>query len=326
MTRKLLAMIVAALLPAIGTATAPAETYPSKPVRIIVGFAPGGGTDIVARLLAQKLSDTMGQPFIVENRAGATGMIGAKLVATSPADGYTLLMAHVNSQAIAPALMERPQYDPVKDFTAVAYVGYVPNVLVVNAQLPARSVSELVALAKSKSRPNGLSFASPGVGSTNHLAGEMLRKETGGNFLHVPYKGSGPAIVDILAGQVDLNFDAMPSVAPFIKSGRLRALAVTTTARSPELPEVPTMAELGFKTFDITNWYGVVAPAGTPVAVTGPLFDAIQRVLALPEVSRKFADLSLHSVTMTSDQFAQFMRIEAAKYRDIAKRTGVKLE
>ncbi|MFM9901826.1 MAG: Bug family tripartite tricarboxylate transporter substrate binding protein [Polaromonas sp.] len=324
MTRKLLASIVAAALPAFCSAPAGADTYPAKPVRIIVGFAPGGGTDIVARLLAQKLSDTMGQPFIVENRAGATGMIGAKLVAASPPDGYNLLMAHVNSQAIAPALMVRPQYDPIKDFAAVAYVGQVPNVLVVNAQLPVKSVAELVALARSKS--NGVSYASPGVGSTNHLAGEMLRKETGGNFLHVPYKGSGPAMVDLLAGQVDMNFEATSSAAPFIKSGRLRALAVTTPARTPELPDVPTMAELGFKTFDITNWYGVVAPAGTPAAVTGPLYDALQRVLAMPDVNRKFAELSLHHVAMTPDQFAQFMRMEVTKYRSIAKRTGVKLD
>lgn len=324
MTSKIFPMVAAVLLAALGAAPAMAETYPAKPVRIVVGFAPGGGTDIVARLLAQKLSESMGQPFVVENRAGATGMIGAKLVATSPPDGYTLLMGHVNSQAIAPALMDRPQYDPVKDFAAVAYVGYVPNVLVVNPQLPAKSVTELLSLAKSKT--NGLSFASPGVGSTNHLAGEMLRKETGANLLHVPYKGSGPAIVDILAGQVDMNFDAMPSVAPFIKSGRLRALAVTTPERDSELPEVPTMAELGFKTFDITNWYGVVAPAGTPAAVTLVLHDAVERVLALPEVARKLAELSVRSQAMSSEQFAQFMRTEAAKYRDIAKRTGVKLE
>lgn len=328
MTRKLICKILlavaTALLPAFGMSLAQADTFPSRPVRLIVGFSPGGGTDIVARILAQKLSEVYGQPFIVENRAGATGMIAAKQVATSPADGYTLLMGHVNSQAIAPALMVRPSYDPVKDFSAVAYVGYVPNVLVVNSDLPAKNMAELLALAKS--RPAGLSFASPGVGSTNHLAGEMLRKETGGNFLHVPYKGSGPAIIDILAGQVDMNFDAMPSVMPFLKSGRLRALAVTTPERDPELPDVPTMAELGFKTFDITNWYGVVAPAGTPAAVTGPLHDAIQRILATPEVSRKLAELSVRSPVMSTEQFTQLMRTEAIKYQSIVKRTGIATE
>ena len=324
MIYKTFALVAIPLLQAFGMAPSQAQTYPSKPVRLIVGFAPGGGTDIVARLLAQKLTETMGQPFVVENKAGATGMIGAKMVATAPADGYTLLMGHVNSQAIAPALMERPQYDPVKDFAAVAYIGYVPNVLVINSTLPVKTLPELLALAKS--RPAGLSFASPGVGSTNHLAGEMLRKETGGNYVHVPYKGSGPAIVDMLAGQIDMNFDAMPSVAPFIKSGRLRALAVTTPERDRELPDVPTMAELGFKSFDIINWYGVVAPAGTPAAVTGSLHGAIQRILSMPDVNSKLAELSVRGETMTVDQFGQFMRTESAKYREIAKRTGVKLE
>ena len=324
MIRKTFALVAIALLPTFGMDAVEAQTYPSKPVRIVVGFAPGGGTDIVARLPAQKLSDAMGQSFIVENRAGATGMIGAKLVATASADGYTLLMGHVNSQAIAPALMERPQYDPVKDFAPVAYIGYVPNVLVVNSTLPVKTLAELLALAKS--RPAGLSFASPGVGSTNHLAGEMLRKETGGNYVHVPYKGGSPAIVDLLAGQIDMNFDAMSSVAPYIKAGRLRPLAVTTPERDPDLPDVPTMAELGFQTFNITNWYGVVAPAGTPGAVTGSLHGAIQRILQMPEVSRKLAELGVRGENMTTDQFGQFMRMELVKYRDIAKRTGVRLE
>ena len=324
MNRKIFALAAMALLPAFGMVPAQAQTYPAKPVRIIVGFAPGGGTDIVARLLAQKLSEAMGQSFMVENRAGATGMIGAKLLATAPADGYTLLMGCVNSQAIAPPLMERPQYDSVKDFSPVAYIGYVPNVLVVNSSSPVKTLPELLALAKS--RPAGLSFASPGVGSTNYLAGEMLRKETGGNYVHVPYKGSSPAIVDLLAGQIDMNFDAMSSVAPYIKAGRLRPLAVTTPERDPDLPDVPTMAELGFQTFNITNWYGVVAPAGTPQVVTGSLHGAIQRILQMPDVSRKLAELGVRGENMTPEQFGQFIRSESAKYRDIAKRTGVRLE
>jgi tripartite-type tricarboxylate transporter receptor subunit TctC len=305
-------------------AHAQAEAYPSKPVRLIVGFAPGGGTDIVARLLAQKLAETMGQPFIVENRSGATGMIGAKAVAGAPADGYLLLMGHVNSQAIAPALTERPSYDPVKDFAPVTYVGHVPNVLVVNAATPVKTVAELLALAKS--RPNGLSYASPGVGSTNHLAGEMLRLETGATLVHVPYRGSGPATVDLLGGQVDMNFDATSSSLANIKAGRLRALAVTGTRRDPDLPDVPTMGELGFKTFDITNWYGIVAPAGTPPAIVAALHAAIQRVVQLPDVAHKLTELGVRRADMTSEQFGQFIRAESAKYRDFAKRTGVRLE
>ena len=303
---------------------AQAQTYPAKPVRLLVGFAPGGGTDIIARMLAQKLSISLGQQFVVENRAGATGMIAAKQVATAPADGYTLLMGHVNSQAIAPALMDKPMYDSVKDFAPITYVGYVPNVLVVNPALPAKSVAELIALAKSNSK--GLSFASPGVGSTNHLAGEMLKLDSGASFVHVPYKGSGPAIVDLLGGQVDMNFDAMSSIIQYLKAGRMRALAVTTPQRDPDLPEVPTMAELGFTTFAITNWYGVVAPAATPAAIVDKLHGELSRILQMPDVTRQLAELGVRREPMSTERFAQFVRSEDAKYRDIAKRTGVRME
>ena len=301
-----------------------AQAYPAKPVRLLVGFAPGGGTDIIARLLAQKLSISLGQQFVVENKAGATGMIAAKQVATAPADGYTLLMGHVNSQAIAPALMDKPLYDTVKDFAPVTYIGYVPNVLVVNAALPVKSVAELIALAKA--RPKGLSFASPGVGSTNHLAGEMLKLDSGAPLVHVPYKGSGPAIVDLLGGQVDMNFDAMSSVTQYLKANRMRALAVTTPQRDPDLPEVPTMAELGFKTFAITNWYGIVAPAGTPAAIVEKLHAELAKIVQLPDVARQLAELGVRREQMSPEQFAQFIRGEDAKYREIARRTGVHME
>ncbi|MDQ8732187.1 tripartite tricarboxylate transporter substrate binding protein [Bradyrhizobium sp. LHD-71] len=304
-------------------AKAQAQPYPSRFVRIVVGFAPGGGTDIVARLLAQKLSESLGQTFVVENKAGATGTVGAAFVATSPADGHTLLMGHVNSNAIAPALMSRPPYDPVKDFAPVAYIGFVPNVLVVNPETPAKTVAELVAL--SKSRSNGVSFASPGVGSTNQLAGEMLRIESGGKFLHIPYKGSGPAIVDLLAGHVDMNFDALSSVTAYLKSGQMRALAVTTPQRDPGLPDVPTMAELGFQRLKITNWYGVMAPAGTPPDVLNKLHDEIYRIVQLPDVAQKLAELGLRHEPMSIEQFAQFIRAEAENYREIGKISGVQM-
>ena len=306
------------------TAPACAQVYPAKPVRLVVGFAPGGGTDIIARLLAQKLSMSLGQQFVVENRAGATGMIGAKQVATAPADGYTLLMGHVNSQAIAPALMEKPLYDSVKDFAPITYIGYVPNVLVVNPALPAKSLAELIALAKSK--PQGLSFASPGVGSTNHLAGEMLKLNSGAPLVHVPYKGSAPAIVDLLGGQVDMNFDAMSSIIQYLKAGRMRALAVTTPQRDPDLPDVPTMTELGFKSFAVTNWYGIVAPASTPAPIIEKLHGELAKILQMADVSRQLAELGVRREPMTPEQFAQFIRSEDAKYRDIAKRTGVRME
>ena len=301
-----------------------AQPYPTKPVRMVIGFAPGGGTDIVGRLLAQKLSEALGQPFTVENKPGATGMIGAKQVASAPADGYVLLMGHVNSQAIAPGLMERPLYDPIKDFAPVTYVGFVPNVLVVNTALPVRTVSELVALAKS--RPKGLSFASPGVGSTNHLAGEMLRQATGAPLVHVPYKGSSPAIVDLLGGQVDMNFDAMSSITAYLKAGRMRALAVTTPQRDPDLPDVPTMIELGFKTLNVTNWYGVVAPAGTPADVVDKLHGELSRILQTTEVVGKLTELGVRREAMSSEKFGQFIRAEVAKYREVARLTGVRME
>ncbi len=312
--------VALALLPV----TAMAQPYPSKPVRLVIGFAPGGGTDIVGRLLAQKLAEALGQPFTVENKPGATGMIGAKQVASAPADGYMLLMGHVNSQAIAPGLMERPLYDPIKDFAPVTYVGFVPNVLVVNPALPVRTVSELVALAKARAK--GLSFASPGVGSTNHLAGEMLRQATGAPLVHVPYKGSSPAIVDLLGGQVDMNFDAMSSITAYLKAGRMRALAVTTPQRDPDLPEVPTMIELGFKALNVTNWYGVVAPAGTPAEVVDKLHGELSRVLQTPEVAGKLTELGVRREAMSSEKFGQFIRAEVAKYREVARLTGVRME
>ncbi|CAN5749907.1 tripartite tricarboxylate transporter substrate binding protein [soil metagenome] len=317
--------LVALILASAGVSAIAAEPpWPTKPVRLIVGFAPGGGTDIVARLIAQKLTETLGQSFVVDNRPGATGMIGAKTVATSPADGYTLLFGHVNSQAIAPAISERPQYDPDKDFASVAYIGFVANVLVINANSPDKSVADLVARAKAS--PQGLVFASPGIGSTNHLAGEMLRLQTGAKLVHVPYKGSGPAAVDLMAGLVDMNFDVTASVMPYLKSGRVRALAVTSKERDPQLPDVPTLRELGYKSFDITNWYGVEAPAGTPTAIVNFLNERIEHVLAMPDVVARFAELGVGRIPMTPAQFAEFNRAESAKYRDFAKQSGVRFE
>ena len=235
------------LLASLFAATAAAQQYPTRTIRWVVGFPPGGGTDVISRIIAQKLTETWGQQVIVDNRPGASAMIGANTVAKSPPDGYTVLMAHVNSQAIAPQLQKKPLYDPLKDFAYVAYVGYVPNVLVVHPSTPARNIKELVALAKA--HPGQLTFASPGVGSTNHLAGEIFKAAFNINITHVPYKGSGPAIIDLLAGHIVMNFDAMSSVVNYLKERRMRPLAVTTAQRDPQLPDVPTMRELGGKGF-----------------------------------------------------------------------------
>ena len=315
-----------AVLLALVAAAAGAQAYPSKPIRLIVGFPPGGGTDIVARVIGQKLTESWGQQVIVENRPGATGMIGAQAIAKAAPDGYTLGIGHVNSQAIAPSIAAKPLYDPVKDFTPIAYVGFVPNVLVVHPSTPARTVKELIALAKA--RPGQITFASPGVGSTNHLAGEMLRIGAGINIVHVPYKGSAPAIADLLGGHVVMNYDAMSSVAAYIKEGRMRPLAVTTPQRDPQLPDVPTMRETlpAFKDFEVTNWYSIVGPAGLARDLVTKLNAEVNRIVALKDVSAKLDELGVRRNAMTPEQFGEFISAENVKYQKIAKESGVRME
>ena len=317
--------LLAALL-ALMAGAAAAQAYPSKPIRVIVGFPPGGGTDIVARLIGQKLTESWGQQVIVDNRPGATGMIGAQAIAKAPPDGYTLGIGHVNSQAIAPSIAVKPLYDPIADFSPIAYVGYVPNVLVVHPSTPAKSVKELIALAKA--RPGQITFASPGVGSTNHLAGEMLRLGGGIDIVHVPYKGSAPAIADLLGGHVVMNYDAMSSVVTYIKEGRMRPLAVTTPQRDPQLPNVPTMRETlpVFKDFEVTNWYSIVGPAGLPKDLVTKLNAEVNRIVALKDVSAKLDELGVRRNPMTPEKFGEFIKGENAKYRKIAKESGVRME
>ena len=301
-----------------------AQTYPSKSIRVIVGFPPGGGTDIVTRIVAAKLTEAWGQQVIVDNRAGATGMIGANAVAKSAPDGYTLLTAHVNSQAIAPNATQKLLYDPTRDFAYVAYLGYAPNVLVIRSSTPAKNVKELIALAKA--HPGELTYASPGIGSTNHLAGEMFRMATGIEIVHVPYKGSVPAIIDLLSGQVGMNFDTMSSSIAYIQSGRMRALAVTTPKRDMQLPGVPTLIEIGIKNLEVTNWYGIAAPAGTSLEIVNKLNTEINRILLLPEIMARFDELATRRNPMTPDQFAAFQRAELSKYKEVISRSGVRME
>ena len=301
-----------------------AQQYPTKTVRLIVGFPPGGGTDIVSRLLAQKLTEAWKQQFIVDNRPGATGMIGANVVAKAPPDGYTLLTGHVNSNAIAPWMVRKPLYDPLTDFAAIAYIGYAPNVLVVHPSTPAKNVKELIALARA--HPGELTFASPGVGSTNHLAGEMFKRATGINLTHVPYKGSAPAIVDILAGNVVMNFDTLSSVVTYIQSGRMRPLAVTTAERDVQLPNVPTLREIGLKEYDVRNWYSIMGPAGTPRDTVTRLNLEVNRILQLPEIRTRIDELGVRLNPMTPEQFTDFVKRENAKYRKVAQDTGIKMD
>src|SRR5688572_105786 len=320
---KILCWTATALIGLMSVA-ASAQSYPTKPVRMIVGFPPGGGTDVVARVISQKLSEWYGQPVVVENRPGATGTIGADLIAKSAPDGYNLIMGHVNSHGIAPNLFAKLPYDPIKDFAAVAYVGYVPNVLAVHPSVPARSVKELVELAKSQ--PGVMNYASSGNGSTQHLAGEMFKQLTGTDIVHVPYKGSGDAIKDLLAGTVNMNFDTMPPVLPHIQSGRLRGLAISTPKRLAQLPDVPTFEEAGIKGFDVTNWYGVQAPAGTPREIVLKLNADINKAMQVPEVRARLEAVGTQLNEQSAAQFDAFMKAEVAKYAKLIKDAGIKIE
>jgi tripartite-type tricarboxylate transporter receptor subunit TctC len=313
----------ASLLLAFCTCAAQAQTYPTKPVRILVGFAPGGGTDIVSRVIAQRLTELWGQPVLVENRAGATGAIAADLVAKAPADGYTLLMGHANSHAIGPNLMKLP-YDPLRDFAPVSYVGYVPNVLAVHPSIPAKNVKELVALLKAN--PGKYNYASSGNGSSQHLAGELFQLLTGVTIVHVPYKGSGDGIKDLLAGVVAMNFDTMPPVMEHIKGNRLKGLAISTARRLPQLPEVPTFDEEGIKNFEVLNWYGVMAPAGTPRDIVTRLNTDINRVMREPEVKARLEQVGTQLRETTPEEFSAFMRTELAKYGKLIQDANIKLQ
>ncbi|MCX7158910.1 MAG: tripartite tricarboxylate transporter substrate binding protein [Proteobacteria bacterium] len=325
MFRKvLLAALVATSTAALVAPLVHAQSYPTKPVRMIVGFPPGGGTDVVARVLSQRMSEMYGQTFVVENRAGATGTIGADVLAKSPADGYTLMMGHANSHAIAPNLMSKLPYDPIKDFAPVAYVGYVPNVLSLHPSVPAKSMKELVALLKNN--PAKYTYASSGNGSSQHLSGEMFKLLTGTNVLHVPYKGSGDAIKDLIAGTVSMNFDTMPPVLEHIKAGKLRGLGISTPKRLAQLPDVPTFAEEGLTGFEILNWYGVMAPAATPKDIVMKLATDMNKAMREPEVKARLEQVGTQLKELSPDEFGAFMRAELAKYAKLVKEANIRLE
>ncbi|APV48621.1 hypothetical protein BWI17_02325 [Betaproteobacteria bacterium GR16-43] len=317
-------IISALLLAACVSLSAAAQTFPSKPVKMVVGFPPGGGTDILARIVAQKLSETWGQQVVVENRPGASATIGANVVAKAPPDGYTISMGQLTPNAIAPALMPELPYDAAKGFVPIILVGTSPNVLAVNPGLPARNVAELVALAKSK--PGKLTYASSGPGSLQHIAAELFKSVAKVDLVHVPYKGSGQAVVDLVSGQVDMNFDAIPPVIQHIKSGRLRAVAVTAAKRASGLPDVPTIAESGYAEYDLTTWWGLFAPAGTPPDIVAKVHKDTLAALQNAEVKERFASLSVDPGGGTSQEFAEYVRGEIAKYDRIVKQLGIKSE
>ena len=324
LTRRFVVVLAAVI--AIG-AVAPVAvqgTYPTKPVRLVVPFPAGGTTDILARAVAQKLSETWGQQVIVDNRPGAGGNIGSELVAKSPPDGYTLLMGTVGTHAINPSLYAKMPYDHVKDFVPVILVAGVPNVLVVNPSLPVNSVQELIAYAKAN--PNKLNFASSGNGTSIHLSGELFKTMTGVQMTHVPYKGSAPALTDLIGGQVQLMFDNLPSSLQFIKAGKLRALAVTSLARSSTLPELPTLAESGLPGFEASSWFGVLAPAGTPNDIVKKLNGEIAAWLASPDAKEKLAAQGAIAAGGTPDAFVTHIAAESAKWAKVVKASGAHVD
>ncbi len=323
---RLLAVTALAVL---SLAPAHAQTWPSKPVRIIVPFPPGGTTDIVARSIGVELQRMWQQPVVIENRAGAGGNIGADAVAKSPGDGYTLLMGTVGTHAINQALYaqsgSKMPFDPVKDFVPITLVAGVPNVMVINPKLPVNSVAEFIAYAKA--RPGQLNMASSGNGTSIHLTGELFKTVTGTYMIHFPYRGSAPAVTDLITGNMNVMFDNLPSALPHIKSGRLKALAVTSRTRSPALPDVPTVEEAaGLKGFDASSWFGLFAPAGTPRTVVDKIQADVAKALAQPAVRERFIAQGADPGGNTPDQFAAFIRAETEKWTRVVKFSNAKVD
>jgi tripartite-type tricarboxylate transporter receptor subunit TctC len=315
--------LVVGALAVLLAAPAAAQDYPSRPVKIIVSYAPGGSNDVVARVIAPELQKELGQSFIVENRAGASGTIGADMVAKSPTDGYTLFMG-AGAHALAPSLFKKLPYDITKDFAPISLAATSTYVLALNPSVPAATVPELIALLKSK--PGQLNYASAGKGTPLHLAAELFKSKTGTDIVHVPYGGDTPALNDLLAGTVQLAFMSVASTAPQIRAGKLRALAVTSARRSDALPDLPTLGELGIAGYDVGTWWGLLAPAGTPDAVVGKLNAAMRKAVALPQTKERFAPLGLDPRSDSPTEFAAFIKEEVVRYAAIAKIAGIEPE
>ena len=301
-----------------------AQGYPEKPLRLVVPYPPGGNIDITARSISPGLSELLRQSVVIDNRSGAGGTIGADHVAKAPADGYTILVGSSGTLTVAPSLYTKNPYHPVRDFAPVSFVSTVPLVLVVHPTVPAKTVKELIAIAKPK--PNRLSMASAGTGTTNHLTGEMFQAMTGVKFVHVPYKGSGPALVDLMGGQVDLHFDQLSSSAPYIQAKRLRALAVTTEKRAPIYPDIPTLAEAGVPGFEASTFTGLVLPAKTPREVIAKLHAATVKVLARPAVKERFASFGADAFSSTPEQLGAFIQKDFAKWTKVVKDANVRVD
>lgn len=317
--RSALATLVAALLVALPAA---AQEYPAKPVRIILGFPPGGATDLVARLMAPKYAALLKQQFIVDNRPGANGVIGSDLAAKAAPDGYTIHLATVGSLVLSPATSKVP-YDPLRDFAPISRAVALQNIFIVHPNLPVRSMKELTALARSK--PGALNFASSGLASPGHLAGELFKGMAKVNLVHVPYKGGGPAMIDLVAGHVEIFVAVISTAVPQVRAGKARALAVTGTRRAAALPDVPTVAETGFKGYEATNWYGMVGPANLPQPIVERLHKATVAVLEMPDMKQALLDQGIETAPSTPDQFAAYIQSETAKWTKVIKASGIRV-
>ena len=303
---------------------AAAQAYPTKPITIVVPFSAGGTTDILARLVGQYLTTELGQPVVVDNKAGAGGNIGGALAAKAPADGYTLFMGTVGTHAINAALYKKMPFDHVKDFAPLSRVANVPNLLVAHPSQPFKTVPEMIAYAKAN--PGKINFGSPGNGASPHLSGELFKSMAKVELTHIPYKGSAPAVSDLLGNQIAIMFDNMPSVIPHVRSGKLRAIAISTAKRSPELPDVPTIAEAGVPGYEAVSWFGLFAPAATPKPVLDKLSAALSKVLANPEVQKKISAQGGETVNETPAQFAAFIRSETTKWGKVVKESGATVD
>src|SRR5688572_8599284 len=299
-----------------------AQDYPNRPIRLVVTVPPGGAADFIARLVGGKLGDALGQPVLVENRGGAGGTIAADAVAKAAPDGYTLLQNSITTHGVGPHLYSKLPYDPVKDFSAVSGLALLPLIMAVNAELPAKTVNDVVALAKEEN----LNFASSGNGGAPHMAAELFKSVTGAPITHVPYKGSGPAVADLVGGRVQIMFDAAPSLIAHIRSGRLRVLAAASAERNRLLPEVPTFGELGYPKVAVSLWYGLLAPAGTPKPIVEKLNREVAKALGSPDVREKLLAQGAEPMPGTPEAFASFMQEEMAKWAPVVKQAGVKLD
>jgi len=321
--RGMLRWALGALFACIAT-VASAQSYPNRAIRLVVPFPAAGTTDILARAAAQKLTEAFGQSVVVDNRPGAAGNIGSDLVAKSAPDGYTLLMGTVGTHAINPSLYSKMPYDHVKDFVPVVLVAGVPNVLVVNPALPVNSVADLIKLAKDK--PGQINFASSGSGTSIHLSGELFKTMAGVDITHIPYKGSSPALTDLMGGQVQIMFDNLPSALPQIKAGKLRAIAVTSLKRAPVLPDVPTISESGLPGFEASSWFGVLAPAGTPAPIVARINAEVNKWLQSTDARERLLSQGAEAAGGSPEQFANHIRAESEKWAKVVKASGAKVD